>query len=361
MSKVAKNNKFLNLQGVRISYRPKDDSIHITSTDEDLAGESFHVKLARGSEADLVLRDLLTEKKLIRTDNQGHVLPERATKEFSKFDKWDVFAVGVVAGDEEASWDAKIFPHVLITGNSGGGKSVIQRNLFFHCLAHNNRWAFYGIDLKKVELTPYLKYKNTVADIATDLKSAVQMLETITAEMLSRYEAMEKAKVNSYEKLPGTSLRSIMLMIDEAAMLLGSSGVKTDAGVEEDRLRHESQEMIGALLRLGRAAGIHVVIGAQRPDAYIIDSDMRANLDVRITVGRVSPVASQIVLNSDAAAELPNVRGRGLLRVGGKLEEFQGYFLSQSYGEEWILKVGKDAEPELYAALVEAARKSEEQ
>jgi hypothetical protein len=66
MSNVSMNKKYLNLNEIRISYKVKDDSIHITSDDEDLTGSGFHLTLGKNSESEQILRKLLIEKGLIR-------------------------------------------------------------------------------------------------------------------------------------------------------------------------------------------------------------------------------------------------------------------------------------------------------
>jgi type II secretory pathway component PulF len=53
--------KYLNLEGVRVAYRRKDDTIHITSTDPDFQTSGFHISLVRGTPTERALRALLRE------------------------------------------------------------------------------------------------------------------------------------------------------------------------------------------------------------------------------------------------------------------------------------------------------------
>ena len=109
----------------------------------------------------------------------------------------------------------------VITHNTGGGKSVLQRNVVFHVIAHARQIKFFGIDLKKVELSAYRPY-SPVLYIATTLEDAVQVLTTAQDLMMSRYAEMEENHVNNFLDLdsPGSAL---LVMVDEAGELLDCS------------------------------------------------------------------------------------------------------------------------------------------
>ena len=67
--------------------------------------------------------------------------------------------------------------------------------------------------------------------------------------------------------------------------LIGELGIpthNTDEGKAEDELKGEAQMIIGSIARLGRAAGVHLTIATQRPDASLIPGETRDNLGVRI-------------------------------------------------------------------------------
>lgn len=259
---------------------------------------------------------------------------------------WSVFPVGESSAGV-ASYDVATFPHALCAGPSGSGKSVLQRNIVFHTIQHNDRWRFLGIDLKRVELTPYNKYKKTVMGIATDVEQGLAVLKYAYNEMMDRYKEMERIGVNNVMDMEDPPY-CILLMIDEATMFLGASGSKTEEGKAEDAMKGEASDLVGKILRLGRASGIHMLIAMQRPDATVLRGEFKANMDVRLAAGRMDSTPSSMVLDSGEAVNLPGIRGRGLIRVGGSLTTFQGYFAPQDWIDDFILK-NPNAEPSCIA------------
>jgi len=69
----------------------------------------------------------------------------------------------------------------------------------------------------------------------------------------------------------------LMIILDEMAELLTPTGVRTEAGKEEDALKQECVGLIQSLTQLGRSAGIHVVCCTQRNDTKIIPGVIQNN------------------------------------------------------------------------------------
>lgn len=220
--------------------------------------------------------------------------------------------------------------------------SVLQRNLIFHCIQHNDMWRFLGVDVKRVELTPFNKYKETVLGIGANLEDGVEIVRYAKDVMMQRYEEMEGIGVNHFLKLTneqGKPPYAIMLMIDEAFMFMSPEGQRTDEGKVRDQLHGEASTLLGDIARLGRAAGIHLILATQRPDATVIKGELKANLDIRIAAGRLDSTPSSMVLDSGAATLLPgHIKGRGVIRTGGETEQFQGYFADQDWIDAWLQK-----------------------
>src|SRR5699024_12048634 len=71
--------------------------------------------------------------------------------------------------------------------------------------------------------------------------------------------------------------------------LIGNINVPThnnDEGKAEDELRGEASMIIGSIARLGRAAGVPLILATQRPDAKLIPGETKENLHVRINCGQ---------------------------------------------------------------------------
>lgn len=232
--------------------------------------------------------------------------------------------------------------------------SVLQRNLIFHAIQHNDMMRFLGIDLKRVELGYFRKYKQTILGIGTTLEDAVEILRYVQKVMENRYERMEEYGVNHFKDMidpeTGKPDYAIMLMVDEAGELLSTEGAKTDEGKVRDQLHGEAMTILGSLARLGRAAGIHLIIATQRPDAKIIAGEFKNNLAVRVLAGRSGSIASSMTLDSGSGMLLPAIRGRGMLSIYGQEQQFQGYYAEQEWIDEW-LEANPGVEPTLFPAI----------
>ena len=275
--------------------------------------------------------------------------------------EWHTFPIGVglgPKGQEIISYSVNknktgiYYPHILLGGTTGSGKSVIQRNIIFHCIQHNDMWRFLGVDLKRVELSRFRRYTKTVLGIATDLEQGVEVCRYAHDVMMDRYAKMEEAGVNIFLDMvneEGKPDYAIMLMIDEAFMFMSPEGNKTEEGKARDAMHAEASQLIGDIARLGRAAGIHLVLATQRPDATVIKGELKNNLDVRIAAGRLDTIPSNMVLDSQAATMLPSIKGRGIIRFGGENIMFQGFFAEQDWIDNWLAKPqNRWREPELF-------------
>lgn len=115
----------------------------------------------------------------------------------------------------------------------------------------------------------------------------------------------------------------------------------TEEAKSEDELKGEAAMIIGSIARLGRAAGVHLVIATQRPDAKIISGETKANLGVRINCGRTDSNASSMILGTGEGTRVKsNPRGRLYLRIFGSGNHGQGFFAAPSWIDEWLESKG---------------------
>ena len=153
------------------------------------------------------------------------------------------------------------------------------------------------------------------ARIAGNNDEFLNVLEYL-AEELERRKAAFAAhgcrNIAEYNKAENWMPR-IVLMVDEASFVFDTTGV-SDKTVKE-----QVSKILGLLInltRVGRYAGIHVIVATQRPDTLSVPGALKANLDTRICA-RMSDVAtSTVILDDGSATNLPAIKGRFLLRDG---------------------------------------------
>lgn len=184
-------------------------------------------------------------------------------------------AQGAHIGRNEISVDSVGSVRRVRTGGFVSHNSVLQRAIIFACILRPEKWYFAGIDLKKVELSPYMIYKNVVLGVATTLENALEVLRFAQQTMMKRYESLEQLGLKNFLEMPGQN-RALMVMIDEYGEAASPTGSKTDEGKEQDAMKGEIQMIVGSIARLGRAAGVHLVVATQRPDAKMLPGEVKS-------------------------------------------------------------------------------------
>lgn len=200
--------------------------------------------------------------------------------------------------------DIRRFPHLLVAGQTGGGKSN-----FLHCLITNltlyNNCKIFIIDMKRMEFNIYEDH----AEVAYKLDHAYRVLKYLRQELDRRMDLLSSARVNNINKYKG--LDYYFLVVDEFSQL--SPILATSK--EEKEIRKLCHQYLIDLICLARAVGIHIILATQRPDRDILPGQLKANIPATLCFKVRNVTNSLICLDNDKAAYLPNdIPGRAIFQ-----------------------------------------------
>lgn len=210
--------------------------------------------------------------------------------------------------------DLNTAPHLLIAGTTGSGKSVCVNTIINSLLVKCTPAALqlYIIDPKRVDYAEYADLPH-VRDYATGIDDAERVLNRVQSLMMHRYDLMSARRVKHIDAL---GYNHIVLICDEFASLMSKEGKR--------RLLPSLQE----IARLGRAAGVHMILATQRPTRDVIDGQLKANCPTRIAFRVQSVTDSRVILDAKGAEQLRG-KGDGLLMTSdGGFYRFQGLMCS---------------------------------
>lgn len=210
--------------------------------------------------------------------------------------------------------DLEKYPHGFIAGETGSGKSNILKCLINQALS--KKYDVILIDFKRG--VSFSNFSHAVT-IYYDYVSAMQILKSMVQETNERLDLFRETKVDNltdYNRIASNSLKRIIIFIDELAELL-----KT----RDKEISTILYDSIETLTRLSRAVGIHLIMGIQRPDSTIVNGQIKNNVSYRICGHFVDKEPSRIMLGNDAASNLPNVKGRFVVK-DNDIQEIQSFY-----------------------------------
>ncbi len=209
-------------------------------------------------------------------------------------------------------------PHILIGGSSGSGKTILIKIILHQCLRH--KYQVILIDFKGA--VDYTKSWRKRCEIITDMEVFYAKLIELHAILNERMEILAESDYCSIEEYncdnSNHKLQRLVIAIDEFADILETASDK-DCRVRQQQMI----DIISKIVRKGRAAGIHLIISTQRPDAVVLPSNIKCNMMYRVA-GRCDDNLSRIILDKpDAATKIPtNTRGVFLDNEGRLFKAF---------------------------------------
>ncbi len=242
--------------------------------------------------------------------------------------------------------DVAKMPHMLIAGTTGSGKSVcinsVLISVLYRCKPEDVKILL--IDPKKVEFKPYKSIPHLLAPIITTPKDATGALQAAVDEMERRYELMEQVgakSIKTYNEVTENDpdmpyMPHILIVIDELADLMMTA-------------KEEVETAICRIAQKARAAGMHLIVGTQRPSVDVVTGLIKSNIPSRIAFTVASQVDSKTILDYAGAEKLLGMGDMLFAPIGSlKPSRVQGAFVDEKEVEAICNYVSTKNAPVVY-------------
>ena len=198
--------------------------------------------------------------------------------------------------------------HLLIGGPTGSGKTYLVHAII-QALLHGGMAELVLFDGKQG--LEFSRYASEPKVTLVDGDELDRVLAGALGDMAARFDKMLSIGVREIERFNVVSdepLARKVIVIDELKSI--SAGALTH---------------VLSLMRMGRAAGVHIILATQFPDAKSVPIDVRGNATTRIAFAVATHHESTAILGTSGAEDLPRLPGRLLLECFGERSEAQAF------------------------------------
>ncbi|MBI5230886.1 MAG: DNA translocase FtsK 4TM domain-containing protein [Coriobacteriales bacterium] len=264
-----------------------------------------------------------------------------------------MLAIGKDVAGEGVLDDLATMPHLLIGGTTGSGKSVAINAMLMSMLMRSTpaECRLILIDPKRVELSLYNGVPHLYVPVVTEPKEAASALAWAVQEMERRLKALQKAgarNIGAYNSLVqkdkagegAEEMPYLVIVIDELADLMMVAA-------------KEVEDSICRIAQLARAAGIHLIVATQRPEANVVTGLIKANITNRIAFKVASALDSRVILDQSGAEKLVGL-GDMLFSTtsSSKPRRIQGCYVSEPEIEAVVEHLKQQSEPDYHEEIL---------
>jgi S-DNA-T family DNA segregation ATPase FtsK/SpoIIIE len=287
----------LEISDIRVKYDKKDGSLRITSKDPELKGKPFSLTLTGDSPTAETLFELMRAHGLIEAADLPTNISLKDQAELQNLydaEKPLRFVLGETYGGELTKIDLSNSPHMLVSGASEAGKSVLLRGIAKQIsLRENFRLSVFdptGVQWSQDELRSQdriLRSNETLAAELEDLEDELQ-------------HGYSRAAADAVSGAPSAAATYKVLMLDYASHFLLGSGI--DKNDEVAVAKHElAKQRLFRLLRLGRSSGIYVIFSTQNFDFETFPNEILAVVPIRVAMGSSGYLKTAALLGEKAS------------------------------------------------------------
>ncbi|MGK0468951.1 FtsK/SpoIIIE domain-containing protein, partial [Clostridium sp.] len=197
--------------------------------------------------------------------------------------------------------DLNKFPHVLIGGDTGTGKSRLLLAMITN-LIYNSNIYIHLLQVRKNDLGVFKNCKQ-VLSYSKNLLDVENSLQKIDQELQRREVLINNTKgiynVEDFNKKASYKLKYNYIIIEEFSFLNISKGDSK----EEKKIKAKCLRYIKNLVNVGRSSGMFLITSLQKPTADSIPTDIKAQLTTRISL-TIKDNSTSIVVMGDNCATL---------------------------------------------------------
>ena len=241
----------------------------------------------------------LNEQKQIKVESPKDILPVGENE---------------IAFSHDIVWNWKKTPHLLLTGNTGSGKSQLAQYII-SCLLEQGVRVIYCDPKNDDDMRMFLQNKSVV--YATKENDIAKVIRETEEQVRLREKDLQSIGFDELDFNP------IFLLFDELIAF---------SKIAEKKTFTETAQRLGALIVTGRSKRVYAGLILQRPDTTFVEGAIRDNLSCKICMGQMSEAAYKMSFGSDFA-NIKNYRheiGSGLIYRQGidtKPREFIAPFI----------------------------------
>lgn len=236
------------------------------------------------------------------------------------------FPLGRTPNGKDLFEDLGQMPHMLVGGSTGSGKSVFLFSMLAALLMTHPHKDELQLILSSSKIEDFTHFEGLPhlysGNIISDAEEATHVIrEVIFEESERRGKLLSQARVANiieYNKIAKEKLAPIVVVIDEFADLADQ--------LETKKEQNEFYKPVQRIAQAGRSRGIHLVICTQRPEAKLVPSTTKAQLNGRVALRVNDGISSRMIIEEPDAQYLQK-HGDMIYRNGDIIERAQGYLI----------------------------------
>ncbi|MCL2046411.1 MAG: FtsK/SpoIIIE domain-containing protein [Oscillospiraceae bacterium] len=220
--------------------------------------------------------------------------------------------IGIDVNGNSVIYDVTEFPHLLIGGTTGSGKTVFLQSMLAGMIAtySDELLKLIIFDSKGVDYHIFNGMLNLLLPVVTDPSRALEAISWTYTEALKRMKLLSDDGCKDFAAYneKNAALPYIVVVLDDFSTLSMHRGI--------DKV----ENVLLPVLSIGRMVGIHVIIVTSIPTTKIITTSLKANIPSRMSFCVPSRNISKMILDENGAESLSR-QGEFIIKSGMRLRK----------------------------------------
>jgi DNA segregation ATPase FtsK/SpoIIIE, S-DNA-T family len=202
--------------------------------------------------------------------------------------------------------DLNSFPHLLIGGESGSGKSRLLLLILTNLINQHSDIDLYLIQIRKSDVSVFKKCKQ-VKYYAKSLEDTRDVLRHIENLCIEREKVIDELILEGIYNIADYNKRFKKSKFNYVYVVLDEFSFFNPNGADDKETKEVKKEILGHiknLVMVGRSLGIFIFTSLQKPSQSSIPADIKSQLTSRISFKQLDSSTSILILGNGDATKL---------------------------------------------------------